>query len=76
MSCRAGAGGGLGSAEGAAGAAVATVWEARDLAGLAIRSETVDPDGARTTTELVDVRLDPDPSLFEPPAGAERVDRL
>lgn len=62
--------------EGAAGAAVATVWEAKDLGGLAIRSETVDPDGVRTTTELVDLRPDPDPALFEPPAGASRVEQL
>jgi outer membrane lipoprotein-sorting protein len=61
---------------GAAGTSIATVWEAQDLGGLAVRSETVDPDGTKATTELVDVRLDADPSLFEPPAGARRVDGL
>jgi hypothetical protein len=58
------------------GVTESTVWEAKDLGGLAIRSESRGPDGAVVTTELGDVRLDPDPSLFEPPAGARRVDRI
>jgi hypothetical protein len=58
------------------GVTESTVWEAKELGGLAIRSESRGPDGSVATTVLSDVRLDPDPSLFEPPAGARRVDAV
>jgi hypothetical protein len=58
------------------GASESTVWEAQDLGGLAIRSETKGPDGARVTTELRDVRSDAPASLFELPPGASRAEAL
>jgi hypothetical protein len=58
------------------GVTESTVWEAKELGGLAVRSELRGPDGALAVTELGDVRLDPDPALFEAPTGARRVDRF
>lgn len=58
------------------GASTSTVWEAEDLDGLVVRSELKDPDGALVTVELRDVRMDPEPELFDAPPTARRVDRL
>lgn len=55
------------------GVTESTVWEAKDLGGLALRSEMRGPDGAVLVTEMRDIALDPEPSLFEPPAQARRV---
>lgn len=56
------------------GVAESTVWEATDLDGLAVRSELHGADGSLATTALDEIHLDPDPLLFEPPAGARRVE--
>jgi hypothetical protein len=58
----------IGAAEG--GSAEATVWEADEIGGLALKTELRDASGATVTTELSDLDLAPDPSLFELPAGA------
>ena len=52
--------------------AVATVWEAADLGGLALRTELRDASGATVTTELSDLDLQPDPALFDLPSGARQ----
>ncbi|MGB5037660.1 MAG: hypothetical protein WBQ66_13695, partial [Blastocatellia bacterium] len=59
---------------GALGAATseATVWEASDFAGLAIRSEIRSGSGQVVRTQLQQLQRDPDPSLFELPAGVRR----
>jgi len=54
----------------------AFVWEADDLGGLAIRSEMREASGVRLVTELRDIRVPADPSLFELPAGARLVEAL
>jgi hypothetical protein len=58
------------------GVSEARVWEADDLEGLALRSETIGPNGARVTTNVENVDLRPDPSEFELPTGAQRVEAL
>ena len=50
----------------------ATVWEASDFAGLAIRSEIRSGSGQVVRTQLQQLQRDPDPSLFELPAGVRR----
>lgn len=58
------------------GVSESKVWEAPDLGGLVLRSELVGPDGSRATTELTDLSLEPDPTVFEVPPTAQRVDAL
>ena len=53
-------------------ASEATVWEASDFAGLAIRSEIRSESGQVVRTQLKQLQRDPDPSLFELPAGVHR----
>jgi len=46
------------------------------LTGLAVREVTEDPQAGKTTKELQNLtQEDPDPSLFQPPAGFEVVDK-
>jgi hypothetical protein len=58
------------------GTSEATVWEAGDLGGLALRSEVRGPQGDRVVTELRDLRVPADPALFELPPGSRRVHAL
>lgn len=46
-----------------------TVWEAADLGGLAIRSETRGPNGNVVRTQLLQIERHPAPSTFELPPG-------
>lgn len=50
----------------------ATVWEASDFAGLAIRSEVRGAAGSLVRTELQQLQRDPDAAAFELPPGARR----
>lgn len=50
-------------------ASEATVWEAVDFAGLAIRSEIRSASGGLVRTELQRLQRDPDPAEFELPPG-------
>jgi hypothetical protein len=56
------------------GVSEGTVWEASELGGLVIRSEVRGPFGDLVVTELRDIRVPADPSLFEIPPAAKRVD--
>lgn len=58
----------LGSLDGTA--SEATVWEASDFAGLAIRSEVRSASGSVVRTELRQLQRDPDAGAFELPPGA------
>jgi hypothetical protein len=49
------------------------IWIDETL-GMPIKSETTSPNGARSTMELFDVRLDVDRSLFRVPEGYRKVD--
>jgi hypothetical protein len=53
-----------------------TVWEAEDLGGLALRSETRSGLDSGVITELRDLQIPADASLFELPSGARRVEAL
>jgi hypothetical protein len=49
-------------------------WMSRDL-GIAVLTKNSDPRSGETTTKTTNISLSvPDPSLFQPPAGAEIVD--
>lgn len=50
----------------------ATVWEATDFAGLAIRSEIRSASGNTVRTDLQRLQLDPPPETFELTPGARR----
>ena len=53
-------------------ASEATVWEASDFAGLAIRSEVRGATGSLVRTELQQLQRDPDARAFELAPGAQR----
>ena len=49
-------------------------WSSREL-GMAVLSKSSDPRYGETTTKVTNIqRAEPDPSLFQPPAGYEIVD--
>jgi hypothetical protein len=49
-------------------------WTSRDL-GMTVLNKTSDPRSGESTTKLTNIsRTEPDPSLFQPPAGSEIVD--
>jgi hypothetical protein len=58
------------------GVSEGTVWEASELGGLVIRSEVRGPFGDLVVTELRDILVPADRSLFELPPGAKRVEAL
>jgi hypothetical protein len=57
-------------------ASEATVWEADDLGGLALRSELRGANGSRVVTDLREIHVPADPALFDLPAGARRVETV
>jgi hypothetical protein len=58
------------------GVSEGTVWEASDFGGLVIRSEVRGPFGDLVVTALRDIRVPADPSHFELPPGARRVEGI
>jgi hypothetical protein len=58
-------------------ASVSYIWEAKDLGGYPVQTQTQSPDGSTITCKLQDIdKTKPDASLFAPPADYTRYDSM